>query len=121
MRALEELRAIPHEKRLLNADVDEDLVASIVGDWTGIPVGRMVQDDVRAIVELEPEAACSACAGGDGALEVIGRELRAPRSGLKTGGAAARRLSARRSERGWQDGRRPSAWPISSSAGSASS
>src|SRR5208282_686200 len=55
VRLLDELRAIPHEKRLLHADVDEDLVAAIVGDWTGIPVGRMVQDDVRAIVELEPK------------------------------------------------------------------
>ena len=82
VKALDELRAIPHEKRLVQADVDEDLVASIVGDWTGIPVGRMVQDDVRAIVDLEPRLR-ERVRGQDGALEVVGRELRAARSGLK--------------------------------------
>ncbi len=85
VRALDALRAIPHEKRLITADVDEDLVASIVGDWTGIPVGRMVQDDVRAMVELEPKLRARV-RGQEGALEVIGRELRAARSGLKPEG-----------------------------------
>ena len=58
------------------------LVAAIVGDWTGIPVGQHGQDDVRAIVNLEPKLR-GRVRGQDGALEVIGRELRAARSGLK--------------------------------------
>jgi len=33
--------------------VNEAVVASIVSDWTGIPVGRMVKDDVRVLQELE--------------------------------------------------------------------
>ncbi len=85
VRALDELRAVPHEKRLVRADVDEDIVAAVVGDWTGIPVGRMVQDDVHAIVGLEPKLR-ERVRGQDGALAVIGRELRAARSGLKPPG-----------------------------------
>jgi type VI secretion system protein VasG len=85
VKALDELRAIPTEKRLVRCDVDEDLVASVVGDWTGIPVGRMVQDDVKAIVDLEPRLK-TRVRGQDGALAVIGRELRAARSGLKPEG-----------------------------------
>ena len=82
---LRELDAIPADKRLVRGDVDEDLVAAVVADWTGIPVGRMVQDDVRAIVELEPRLR-ERVRGQDGALAVIARELRAARSGLKAPG-----------------------------------
>jgi len=79
---LEALRAVPAAERLLHADVDEALVASVVADFTGIPVGRMVKDDVAAIVGLEG-ALRERVRGQDGALAVLGRELRAARSGLK--------------------------------------
>ena len=79
---LEKLRAIPVEDRLLYADVDDGLVSSIVADWTGIPVGRMVKDDVSAILSLE-ERLRERVRGQDPALAVIGRELRSARSGLK--------------------------------------
>jgi type VI secretion system protein VasG len=85
VKVLDELRAIPHEKRLVRADVDEDIVAAVVGDWTGIPVGRMVEDDVQAIMDLEPKLR-ERVRGQEGALAVIGRELRAARSGLKPPG-----------------------------------
>jgi len=80
--ALAELRAIPRETLHVRADVDEELVASVVADWTGIPVGRMVKDDVKAVVDLEPRLKARV-RGQDGALAAIGRELRAARSGLK--------------------------------------
>ena len=32
--------------------VDEQAVASVVSDWTGIPVGRMVKDEVQTILNL---------------------------------------------------------------------
>ena len=80
--ALAELRAIPRENLHVRADVDEELLASVVADWTGIPVGRMVKDDVKSVVELEPRLKARV-RGQDGALAVIGRELRAARSGLK--------------------------------------
>ena len=37
------LEARDPEKRMIYAHVDEQAVASVVSDWTGIPVGRMVQ------------------------------------------------------------------------------
>ena len=79
---LEKLRAIPVQDRLLYADVDDGLVSTIVADWTGIPVGRMVKDDVSAILSLE-ERLRERVRGQDPALAVIGRELRSARSGLK--------------------------------------
>jgi type VI secretion system protein VasG len=40
------------EKRMIYAHVDEQAVASVVSDWTGIPVGRMVKDEVQTILNL---------------------------------------------------------------------
>ena len=34
------------------AYVDDDAVATIISDWTGIPVGRMVQDEMETILNL---------------------------------------------------------------------
>ncbi len=82
VRALEELEKIPHNDRLVHADVDEAVVAGIVSDWTGVPVGKMVQDDLRATLELEDRLQ-SRVRGQGPALAVLGRELRAARSGLK--------------------------------------
>ncbi|MBX3184481.1 MAG: type VI secretion system ATPase TssH [Polyangiaceae bacterium] len=79
---LDRLRAIKPEDRLVAADVDESAVASIVADWTGIPVGKMVKDDVDAIVHLE-ERMRGRVRGQDMALAAIAREVRAARSGLK--------------------------------------
>ncbi|MEZ4229545.1 MAG: type VI secretion system ATPase TssH [Polyangiaceae bacterium] len=79
---LEKLRNIKAEDRLVAADVDESAVSSIVADWTGIPVGKMVKDDVDAIVNLE-ERMRARVRGQDMALAAIAREVRAARSGLK--------------------------------------
>ena len=46
------LEAINPETRMIYAHVDEQAVASVVSDWTGIPVGRMVKDEVQTILGL---------------------------------------------------------------------
>ena len=40
------------EKRMIYAHVDEQAIASVVSDWTGIPVGRMVKDEIETILSL---------------------------------------------------------------------
>jgi type VI secretion system protein VasG len=40
------------ETRMIYPHVDEQAVASVVSDWTGIPVGRMVRDEVETILNL---------------------------------------------------------------------
>src|SRR5579883_1915112 len=49
LKALEE---IDPESRMIYPHVDEQAVASVVSDWTGIPVGRMVADEVQTILNL---------------------------------------------------------------------
>src|SRR5262249_48554435 len=50
---IDKLKAIKPEQLLVHADVDEGLVAGIVADWTGIPVGKMVKDDIEGILKTE--------------------------------------------------------------------
>jgi type VI secretion system protein VasG len=53
LRKLEaDLCALQQDHPLILPQVDETVVAAIVSDWTGIPVGRMVQDQVVAVLEL---------------------------------------------------------------------
>ena len=48
LRALQtELATQQGEAPLILPSVDEQAVAAVVGDWTGIPVGRMVKNEVR--------------------------------------------------------------------------
>src|SRR5208337_2780063 len=47
-----QLGAIDPEKRMIYAHVDEQAVASVVSDWTGIPVGKMVADEIETVLHL---------------------------------------------------------------------
>ncbi len=44
--------AIDPERRMIYPHVDEPAVASVVSDWTGIPVGRMVKDEIETVLTL---------------------------------------------------------------------
>jgi type VI secretion system protein VasG len=47
-----DLGKIDPEKRMIYAHVDEQAVASVVSDWTGIPVGKMVADEIETVLHL---------------------------------------------------------------------
>ncbi len=49
---LERLEALQGENPLILPIVDQQAVASVVGDWTGVPVGRMVKDEIEAVLRL---------------------------------------------------------------------
>lgn len=46
------LSEIDPAQRMIYAHVDEQSVASVVSDWTGIPVGRMVKDEIETVLNL---------------------------------------------------------------------
>ena len=53
LRSLQEkLREVQGETPLIMPTVDEQAVASVVADWTGVPVGRMVKNELEAILKL---------------------------------------------------------------------
>jgi len=54
LRALaERLRGLQGDAPLVPVQVDGHTVAAIVAAWTGIPLGRMVKDEIRTVVNLQ--------------------------------------------------------------------
>ncbi|MDR1424977.1 MAG: type VI secretion system ATPase TssH [Azoarcus sp.] len=47
-----ELTGVRGERALVLAAVDDQAVASVVADWTGIPVGRMLRNEAQAVLDL---------------------------------------------------------------------
>ena len=69
------------DRRMIYAHVDEQAVASVVSDWTGIPVGRMVTDELRAILSL-PERLRERVIGQDHGLTQIAKRIETSRARL---------------------------------------
>ncbi|WP_102224487.1 type VI secretion system ATPase TssH [Acidimangrovimonas sediminis] len=76
-----ELATLKPDDRMIYAHVDEQSVASVVSDWTGIPVGRMVTDEVQAILKL-PEILKARVVGQDHGLAQIARRIETNRARL---------------------------------------
>jgi len=73
------------EHPLVLPSVDEQAVAAVVADWTGIPVGRMVKDDVATVLNLA-SALGRRVVGQDHALEMIAKRVQTARAGLENPG-----------------------------------
>jgi type VI secretion system protein VasG len=80
-RLQEELAQCQGESPLILPTVDYQAVASVVQDWTGIPVGRMVKNDIENILRLA-ETLGKRIIGQDHALEMIARRVQTSRAGL---------------------------------------
>jgi len=63
------------------ACVDTEAVANVLSSWTGIPLGRMLADEQRTVLELHKRLQ-ERIIGQDEALEVIARRIRSHRAGL---------------------------------------
>ncbi|MEO7493491.1 MAG: type VI secretion system ATPase TssH [Massilia sp.] len=50
---LEELRTVQGEAPLVPVQVDGHVIADIVAAWTGIPLGRMVKDEIKTVMNLQ--------------------------------------------------------------------
>ncbi|AMG34920.1 type VI secretion system ATPase TssH [Achromobacter xylosoxidans] len=77
-----QLRALQGEAPLVPAYVDAQVIAEIVSAWTGIPLGRMVNDEIRTVLELQPLLA-ERVIGQDHALHAIAQRVRTARAGLE--------------------------------------
>ena len=69
------------ESPLILASVDAQAVASVVADWTGIPVGRMVKNEVQAVLQLA-ETLNQRVIGQKHGLEMIARRIQTSRARL---------------------------------------
>ena len=76
-----ELHELQGEEPMIYVDVDMQAVAEVVGNWTGIPVGRMMGDEITNIIELDKRLSARVV-GQDHAMEAIAQAVRTSRTGL---------------------------------------
>jgi type VI secretion system protein VasG len=69
------------EAPLILPSVDEQAVASVVQDWTGVPVGRMVRNEIESVLNLA-ESLNQRVIGQRHALETIAKRIQTSRAKL---------------------------------------
>ena len=79
------LSEIQGESPLILPSVDEQAVASVVADWTGVPVGRMVKNEIQAIMNLA-DTLEERVIGQRHALDTIALRMRTSRARLENPG-----------------------------------
>ena len=77
----DKLAALQGETPLILPTVDYQAVASVVGDWTGIPVGRMARNEIETILKVA-DALSQRVIGQDHAMEMIAKRIQTSRAGL---------------------------------------
>ncbi|NOQ81391.1 MAG: type VI secretion system ATPase TssH [Methylophaga sp.] len=76
-----QLHEFQGETPLILPSVDHQAIASVVGDWTGIPVGRMVKNEVENILHLADNLE-KRIIGQRHALDMIAKRIQTSRAGL---------------------------------------
>jgi type VI secretion system protein VasG len=82
VRALkEELLALQGETPMVPLEVDGVTVAAIVSGWTGIPLGKMVKDEINTVLRLQ-DALQSRILGQPHAMAAVAQRVRTARANL---------------------------------------
>jgi type VI secretion system protein VasG len=76
-----QLEEVQGEAPLMSPHVDANAVAEVVGNWTGIPVGKMVGDEIHGVMQLKDRLA-ERVIGQDHALDAIAQVVATSRAGL---------------------------------------
>lgn len=79
--ALEELETAQGDDPMVFGVVDADAVSAVVADWTGIPVGRMVKDEIKSTLDLA-ERMKARVIGQDHAMDAIAKRIQTSRAKL---------------------------------------
>ena len=77
----DKLSALQGENPLILPTVDYQAVAAVVGDWTGIPVGRMARNEIETILKVADSLA-QRVIGQDHAMHMIAKRIQTTRAGL---------------------------------------
>jgi type VI secretion system protein VasG len=76
-----ELRSLQGEEPLMRVCVDTQTVSEVISAWTGIPVGKMVKDEIEAVLQLPSELG-QRVIGQTHALETIAQRIITSRASL---------------------------------------
>lgn len=77
----EQLQEIQGETPLMQSAVDEQSIAEVIANWTGIPVGKMVSNEIEAVQTLA-ERLNQRVIGQPHALDAVAQAVRTSRAGL---------------------------------------
>ncbi|MCC6244430.1 MAG: type VI secretion system ATPase TssH, partial [Gemmatimonadaceae bacterium] len=77
-----ELNAMQGETPLVRGFVDASIVGEVISGWTGIPVGKMMRDELSTMLELERHLGARVI-GQDHALMDIARRVRTSKAGIE--------------------------------------
>jgi type VI secretion system protein VasG len=77
-----ELATLQGETPLIGVCVDAAMIGEVLSGWTGIPVGKMLRDDLQVSLELEQHLG-QRIIGQSHALEAIARRVRTSRAGIE--------------------------------------
>ncbi|HTT22309.1 MAG TPA: type VI secretion system ATPase TssH [Candidatus Sulfotelmatobacter sp.] len=76
-----ELATLQGENPLVRPYVDSGTIAEVIAGWTGIPVGKMLKDEIQTVLKLKSLLA-ERVVGQNHALEAISQRIRTARAGL---------------------------------------
>ncbi len=76
-----ELEQIQGETPLMQACVTSQTIAEVISGWTGIPIGKMLADEINTVLQLKDRLA-QRVIGQDHALEAISQRIRTARANL---------------------------------------
>lgn len=79
--AIATLREAQEDTPMVFGVVDADAVAAVVGDWTGIPVGRMVKDEIQSVLTIADQLKARVV-GQDHAMDAIAKRIQTSRAKL---------------------------------------
>ncbi|EAX8738200.1 type VI secretion system ATPase TssH [Salmonella enterica] len=77
----QELNGMQDGNPLLSVDVDVRTVATVIADWTGVPLSSLMKDEQTELLILENEIG-KRVVGQDASLNAIAQRLRAAKTGL---------------------------------------
>ncbi|HSW49614.1 MAG TPA: AAA family ATPase, partial [Bryobacteraceae bacterium] len=80
-----ELDVLGGDSPLMRVCTDEQIVSEVISAWTGIPVGKMLTDEISLVLELESHLG-KRVIGQEHALSVIGQRIAASRARLEDPG-----------------------------------
>jgi type VI secretion system protein VasG len=78
---LKELEVLQGEAPLVPVQVDGAVVAEIVASWTGIPLGKMVKDEIKTVMNLQVSLE-ERVLGQSHAIEAVAQRVRTSRANL---------------------------------------
>jgi len=76
-----ELTTLQGDEPMIQVNVDGQAISEVVANWTGIPVGKMVSDEINLIMHLRDRLG-ERVIGQQYALEAIAQAIRTSRAGL---------------------------------------